>query len=213
MAMTREQNEGSSPNEQTVSPSTHSSDMKAKRRRLIKGGLSSAPFLITLASKPVLATTCYSPSETLSGAISHKGPDTILCSGRSPGVWRELAEGNAQAKLSWPILPSAAFHGTFNSGPQASFFKNVNGQIQSLTMLEVMQLTGGGDPSKIGFHVIGAYLNILSGLISPLALTTPKLIQMWNEWVATGYFTPYAGAAKWNADQIVSYLKSTGIAP
>lgn len=189
---------------------THQTVTSEARRKLIRGGMAAGPLLVTLTSRPVLATTCYSPSETLSGAVSHKGGEGPQCAGESPGVWRQKAEGNAQAKLEWPIPPETLFTAYFTG--IAAFYNH--DQNRYMTMLEVMQLQGNGDPYKLGFHVIGALLNIMTNRVDPLALTVSGLQAIWSEYVSTGgTYTPFAGATPWGGAEITAYLKSTGIAP
>ncbi len=80
-------------------------------------------------------------------------------------------------------------------------------------MLEVLLLNGGSaDPSKIAFHLIAAYLNCLRGLIPANILTAGKVQQIWTSWSTLGYYEVMAGV-KWDAGQIVDYLRSNGIAP
>ncbi len=43
-------------------PSSAGGEPKASRRRLLQGALASAPVLMTLVSRPVLAETCKTPS-------------------------------------------------------------------------------------------------------------------------------------------------------
>lgn len=218
-------------------------EVSGVRRRLVRGGLSAAPLLVTLTSRPVLAQTCFSPSETLSGTLSHKGDDLPLCQGRSPGVWKNVAEQElaafkqwkqAQAKhesdgnedwayddsvlahegafVSWPIPPTDAFHSYFAQGTNARYYKRKNGQWKPLSLLEVMQLTGGDDPAKIGFHFVGALLNIRVGLVDPRAMTEQRLRSLWAEYATQGYYVPYAGATRWYAADIVAYIQQTGLA-
>ncbi len=209
-------NTGQDHREASANPASEVSGM---RRRLLRGGLSSAPLLVTLTSRPVLAQTCFSPSETLSGTLSHKADDLPVCNGRSPGMWKTLGEDTSNPRhadgtvAQWPIPTSTAFHKVFPRGSYANFVTvRKNGTTKDLSMLEVMQLSGAEDPAKIGFHFVGAYLNILVGLVDPRAMTAPRLVALWTEWVNKGYYTPYAGATPWYAEDIVAYITQTGIA-
>jgi hypothetical protein len=179
------------------------------RRRLVRGGLSAGPVLVTLTSRPVLATTCFSPSETLSGTLSHKSGDLPVCDGRSPGVWRQVAEGNAQANVVWPIPHTTLFTAYFTA--YTPFYDSSKNRY--MTMLEVMQLQGNGDPEKMGFHFIGALLNIMSNRVDPRALDVAGLQRMWNEYATTGKYIPFAGATPWTATDIKAYFLSTRISP
>lgn len=55
------------------------------RRRILAGGLGGAPFILTLASRPALASHC-SPSGMASGNMSRV--HDVLCAGRTPGFWK-----------------------------------------------------------------------------------------------------------------------------
>lgn len=178
------------------------------RRRLFRGG-AAAPVLLTLVSRPVLAVTCFSPSETLSGTLSHKADNPPVCNGRSPGVWRELAEGNAQAKLEWPIDPGTKWDTYFVGIP--AYYDYSKGRYR--TLLEIMQLAGNGDPYKLGFHFIGALLNILTGRVDNRAMTVEGLQRMWSKYVEFGEYVPFPGATGWGSQAIKDYLKNTGISP
>lgn len=211
-------------------------EVSGVRRRLVRGGLSAAPLLVTLTSRPVLAQTCFSPSETLSGTLSHKADQLPICQGRFPGVWKNMAEEGARAKkaqakhetdgnldwaydqdaaaqagqlISWPAPPSEPFHNYFIAGSHARYYRSDG---QPLSLLEVMQLTGGRDPARIGFHFVGALLNIRVGLIDPRAMTEQGLRDLWAEYATQGYYVPYAGATPWYARDIVAYIKDTGLA-
>ena len=55
-------------------------------------------------------------------------------------------------------------------------------------------------------YLVAAYLNSVSGWTN--FLPPAKIQQMFTEWQAQGYFAPSPGV-RWNAAQIVTYLKST----
>ena len=62
------------------------------RRRLLQGGLSTGPVLMTVASRPVLGqTACQSPSAFLSAPTS--GTRTLqVCSGLTPDQWKAIPD-------------------------------------------------------------------------------------------------------------------------
>lgn len=55
------------------------------RRRVLAGGLASAPFLLTLSSRPAFASHC-SPSGMMSGNLSRH--HDVECLGLTPGYWK-----------------------------------------------------------------------------------------------------------------------------
>lgn len=184
---------------------------EARRRLLVKGGMAAGPVILTLTSRPVLGGLnpgeCISPSQTLSGALSHKGAKVGECNGRSPGYWKNCHSSE------WPIPTNTAFHSVFAVGATAGTrFFNTDGS--QMTMLQVLNAGGTTDTSMVAFHCIGAYLNILKGLISPKALTAEKVVALWREWALTGKYVPFAGATTpWNGTDITNYLKNNKIAP
>src|SRR5437867_3810900 len=82
-------------------PPPASVDPQAQRRRLLQGALATAPVLMTLVSRPVLAQdTCTTPSGFVSANASH--PGAALCSGNGPVYWY----GHQDA---WPGTGSGKF--------------------------------------------------------------------------------------------------------
>jgi hypothetical protein len=199
---------------------TGSERASSGRRRFLTGGAALAPAVLTLSSQPALAGTCFSPSRSLSKnmSVSQAGKYGD-CRGMSPGNYKTQTTPGTPS-YNWPPTPApaTAFHQLFSGG----LFKVQleTGGTRSLTLLEVLNLptkpTGVAsvpeDPSKLGFHVVGAYLNIQKGLVPPVVLTTTGLLTIWDEYVLRRYYEPTAGV-KWDAATIVSYLKNSLIAP
>lgn len=179
------------------------------RRRLVRGGLSSGALLVTLSSRPVLAGNCFSPSETVSGNLSATTGEIPQCSGLSATTWLEAAGTGSTSSLaitssaSWPVSTSTPFHDVFASGIYADF--------KNRSLLEVMKLNENNDPEKMGFHFVGAYLNILAGYVDARALDVSDLLGIWDEWVSYGSYTPYAGAQSWDAGMILQYFRDSNI--
>ncbi|MEN6586000.1 MAG: hypothetical protein ABFE02_08170 [Sulfuricella sp.] len=199
------------------------------RRGFTKSGLAASGVLLTLASRPVLACVCKSPSGFLSGNVStHGTPQT--CSGRTPGYW-----GTHPQQWPSPFLPGDCKHGTsgthvsdWSGGTRFSTEFNCSGngsiyvayqeehkdskrskttyQSSVYSMMQVIWLGGGGDPYQLGAHIVAALLNAVKGLTP--TLTEAQVINIFNEWNLHGYFEPTAGV-KWYEADIVDYLKST----
>jgi hypothetical protein len=194
-------------------------------RRRLAGAALGVSVIFTLASRPVLASNqCLSPSGAVSGNLSQHGTP-ILCSGRTPGFWK-------QKPREWPspYLPGSCtsgsacnkvekwtggtlFHPLFSG---TLFMADVDGNPgspkTSLSMMQVMMMNNGSnpwgliDPDNLGAHIVAALLNAQRGLTPVLSVT--DVIGIWNEWVSKGYFEPTANV-RWNAAQIVEYLKTT----
>jgi hypothetical protein len=171
------------------------------RRRLVRGGLASGAALITLTSRPVLAQTCFNPSETMSGALSHKGENIPMCDGQSASTW--LADGNTNGGTSWPVPTTTAFHSVFTVGS--------NGDYGTSTLLDVMNADMAIGPDGMGFLFVGAYLNIMSNRVDARALDVAGLQRIWDEWVVNGSYLPYAGAQPWDMAMIKQYFYDTAI--
>lgn len=159
----------------------------AGRRRFARSGLAASGIIATLASRPVLATVCKSPSGFLSGNLSNHQQPTA-CDGRSPGYWKNH---------KWPIdKDTALFRSVFTVSSSSPLY--------SMTMLDVLNTKD--DKYNLAMHLIAGYLNYLSGK-SPF-LDTSRLQSMWNELQMPGYFTPTAGV-KWTSEQVVYYIQQT----
>jgi hypothetical protein len=177
------------------------------RRRLLAG----VPIVLTLAARPVLGAQCISPSQTLSGALSHPGAKVGDCNGRAASFYLLNPESWG---LAFP-LPTTLFYSVFYRPAGTTLFVHPGGT--SFTFLEVLAAHTGPapDPSEIGFHIVGAYLNIAAGLIDTLAIDTPQLLQIWTQYITQGFYLPFPWnpAIKWYETEIVAYLVNNAIAP
>ncbi|MFL6673685.1 MAG: hypothetical protein ACJ8LG_10380 [Massilia sp.] len=166
----------------------------AARRRFAKAGIGATGVLMTLTSQPGMATDiCTTPSGSLSGGLkSHHGPAPV-CSGVSPGYWKN--------NTSWPsgCKPTTRFGHIFTCNPKNS---STYGATDCLTMLSHQDF----DQSNLGMHLVASYLNILSGRIS--FLSVQALQKIWTDWQSTGYYSPAKGVS-WNSADIVLYLTGT----
>jgi hypothetical protein len=98
------------------------------RRRVLMGGLASAPVLMTLVSRPVLGqAVCVTPSAFISGNASVVGA-AVVCEGHTPDYWVDAP--------SWPdpFTPDTPFNDVF--GP--------NSQYACDTLLDVVSPTDTG---------------------------------------------------------------------
>ncbi len=198
------------------------------RRKLGMGLGVSAIF--TLASRPVLAAQCMTPSSAASGNLSTHGTPPS-CTGLSPAQWVTLAQSTMPNDPNNPTqngFPggNAKFHDVLASGSGANWGTNTR-------LYEVMGGTAAGSrrggflglaakqqsdepaslgvsgsgPNPISMEFAATLLNIRDGRIPANVLNETGLIGMWNEWLTTGVYAPMAGAA-WDTDQIVAYLRT-----
>jgi len=186
-----------------------------RRRNLLKAGLGAGSVIATLASRPVLGWggggggDCKAPSDALSGNLSQPGKDKH-CSGKPPSYWCQ-----SQSYCNWkvPCQPKDTGSSGYTCGafkakatPFHSTITMFNGtQFGSKTMLDVMNLTGGGY-QKLGCYISAALLNAKAGWTPVLSESDVR--GMWNEYCAKGYFEPSAGV-HWGPDECVNYLLTT----
>jgi len=191
-----------SPDTQDTPPeATQNGDIDSFRRKLTGSALGVSA-IFTLASRPVLAGQCMTPSSAASGNLSHNGT-VPLCTGNTPAQWLVLVAVSDARNVSFHTPPPPSRNGVFKSGTRADWGNN--------TVRQVMQNTGTGNtgstPNPISKEFAAALLNIRGGLVPANVLTETQLIGMWNEWMDTGIFTPKAGAT-WDTNTIVWYLQS-----
>lgn len=176
----------------------------AKRRRLLRGGISAAPVLMTVATKPVLGATVCAAASALGSANSAAARTATVCNGLTPSQWK------AQA-MQWPT-PYCATHAAYRSGgtptlyhcPVTGFAGHTFGD---RTMLEVLDIAeGGGGTAALGRYMVAALLNACSGRTPVLNETGVR--NMWNDLISRGYYEPTAGI-QWGAPEIIAYLRTT----
>jgi hypothetical protein len=203
VALNQEQNGGMEPDQLPDETPAQTSSVNESRRRFGKSGLAASGVLLTLTSRSVLGTgtgtgtpvTCKSPSGWLSGNKSVHGTPPV-CTGVSPGYWRNHPN-------SWPIKRDTKFQYIFTTCSSTSVYFN-------RTLFELCT-PQSYDKYNFARHLVAAYLNAISGRTPFLPVATIKA--MYTEWQNTGgfpngVFSPTAGV-KWNAEQIVTYLKAT----
>jgi hypothetical protein len=181
---------GKSVPDQISTPITLSGE---SRRRFTKSGLAVSGVILTLVSRPGMATDiCASASGSLSGGLqSHHGPAPV-CVGVSPGFWKN--------RSNWPknIKKTTLFGSVYACNGKNHEYKTCT----LLTMLSHQSF----DQANLGMHLVAAYLNAQAGYTS--FLTVASLQTMFSEWQNTGYYSPTAGV-KWHASDIVTYLSGT----
>ncbi len=100
---------GNEPTAETGESSAETARREA-RRRILMGGLASAPLLLTLSSRPALGTGGYTttqncgPSGMLSGNISTTA-EPIGCRGKTPGYWKTKVDKCNQHFNAGPYNP------------------------------------------------------------------------------------------------------------
>jgi hypothetical protein len=161
------------------------------RRRLLRGGLSAAPVVMTLASGPVSAGLCTTCSAFGSLHPSGKQP-SIVCSGRSPSAWDGTPGGH------WPLAQNTLFETYF-----APALTGTN-----VTLKNVIDPTKGYDP--VARNCVAALLNASTSppLTPPTILGVGYAKTIWSSYASRGYFEPTAGI-QWHSAEIVEWIATT----
>jgi len=192
-----------SPDTQDTPPeATQNGDIDSFRRKLTGSALGVSA-IFTLASRPVLAGQCMTPSSAASGNLSHHGTGNN-CTGSTALTWAGTAPN------TYPSGPNGRtgnpkFKDVFSNGTKATWGDNDK-------LDDVLKDTNNTDntgtkPNPISKEFAATLLNIRRSSTSVPVLTETQLIGMWNEWKASGVFTPKAGAT-WDTATIVWYLQS-----
>lgn len=183
-------------------PTAGGTPASGSRRRILKASLGTAPVLLTLASRPVLAGECVSGSAYGSTLHASHAPAPLSCAGKTPETWASIT--------SWPDPYHKETKGGID-GYDATLYHclttGLNGTCFSgKTMIQVIRLQDDGDLKSCGRYVAAALLNARSNL-TPV-LTEANVRRMWNDYIAKGYYEATAGV-QWSAPQIITYIKST----
>jgi hypothetical protein len=189
----------------------------SSRRRFI-AGVASGSILMTVASRPALAGGgkgdkggWCTPSAWVSGNLSQTN-SMRNCGGRSPGYWKSnfnrwpstVKPGSCKTKGNGNCTDykgdGTPFHKS-NGGPFAGDF------FGSLTMMQVLWLTGNKDPYQLGSHIIAAYLNAVT--IPNYGMTPSMVVDMWDQLTIHGFYQPTPGAPSMSKEEVVVFIKNT----
>lgn len=211
------------PDEKKISSDAKPAEMPAQfagesRRRFTKAGLAASGVMVTLASRPVLGcATAETPSGFISGNVS-RGQAQASC-GLSPGYWKNHSDWPApMVSHTPPVTPARHKFGAGHNDTDhddGTLFSAVFDCTRSRSLpyakiaMSDLLVPQSFDNSRLGAHCVAAYLNALAGM-TPY-LPAAKVVQMFNQWAATGYFYPLdpSTSVKWDAAQIVAYLGKT----
>ena len=173
----------------------------ASRRRWLQAGIAAAPVAMTVASRPVLATTnppgiCQAPSGFISSATT-SGPAGVQCAGQMPSYWLNLN------KISWPAgrKPDDHFKDVFTPDLPHHDYK----------LSEVLdpQKSGSGSPYDVARYIVAAMLNNAALRVPETTLSLATIKAMWTEYNNGGGAFSVNTSVSWSGSQIVAYLTST----
>ncbi|GGZ09015.1 hypothetical protein ACFFTM_24170 [Pseudoduganella plicata] len=163
------------------------------RRRFTRAGAVASGVLLTLHGQPGMAAeVCTTASGSLSGGLQSFRGAKPVCSGRSPGYWKNS---------SWP-------GGCDKSMPFSRVFAcdARNYKSYGSVSLSAILVPKSFDKFGIGRHLVACWLNVKGGLST--FQTERQLQAIWNEYQASGFYTPTAGV-RWDGGRIAEYLQST----
>lgn len=161
-------------------------------RRRLTGSALGASAIFTLASRPVLAGVCLTPSGFASGNLSNHGT-VPTCSGKSPATWVPLLGPGANGgntKFTTEFSPAKGWGSSDRLKDVMNAADNSNGSTK---------------PNPISKEFAAALLNIRA-LAYAAGMDEAHLKGMWNEYATTGQYQVTAGSF-WTPAQIVAYLQ------
>jgi hypothetical protein len=165
------------------------------RRRLLRGAAGTAPVLMTLHSRPVMAGICATASASASlnpSGIRRAQGKAFNCDGAlTPAQWIALPAS------SWPVNKSSArFRDVFNS--------NVFGTAKLTAVLAYTETSG---EKAFARACVATYLNVLKGYVPAGFFGGGTIHTVW-EHGRTGTFSPRIGAV-WSVDKVTQWLATT----
>lgn len=208
------------PLHDTAEPVAAPDAVRAGRRRLLRGGLASAPVLLSLTSRPVAATTCRPASAFASANVSRPGA-SFSCGGKRPDFWKQPCNF-----AHWPLprlIPSstdvtgcaanysAPRRVTGEPYPATRFgevFAQPSSAYTSMTLLEVLSLGSDTHVDGLAKHVVAALLNAAKGYTPADVLSEAILHNMWYSFLMAGFFEPTAGI-QWRSDEMIAWIRTT----
>jgi hypothetical protein len=172
---------------------------------LLQAGISAAPVVMTVVSRPVLASTgnCQSPSGFVSGNASNA--NLAWCRGQTPAYW----VGN---QGSWPSLYRPTTTLPNPPGPAATLFKDVftPDLTGSPTFLAVLQTQATSGEPYVASLCVAAALNVATPLAIPSSIYRLATIQdLWKEYASNGRVFHPTLTATWNEAEIIDWLRTT----
>jgi hypothetical protein len=160
------------------------------RRRLLRGGLSAAPVIMTLASGPVSAGMCQTASAY--GSMHPSGTRTsAMCAGLSPALWAAV-NGSSYG----PFPTNTSFAPPYFTPALAN----------SPSFKKVIDPNNGFDP--VACNCLAAFLNASTGRTPASILSAATAQAIWTSYKNNGFFEPTAGI-HWYGPDIVRWITTT----
>jgi hypothetical protein len=179
------------------------------RRRFARASAGATGVILTLHSQPGMATfsksLCQSPSGYMSMKPGASAQPQISCSyNRSHGYWK--THPNAWKSMA----------GMDSSARFSSFFRCTGsyvglGKVTMMQVIDPSRTIKAIDRNNVAMQCVAALLNARAARLAGIRTVLPEdeVIEIWNQFVAQGYYTPSKGAAPWSGAVIAGYLEST----
>lgn len=177
----------------------------ATRRRLFKTGIAAAPVVLTLASRPVLAAQCKTPSAAMSANLSRPQGQNVSGT-QTISQWIVAAGPPANWPSSYP--PTTQFRSSTVSAVFGSSTKYGN----SATLLDVLKSPNPAttpQSTQLDKDLIVALLNRTSVSAAAQCISLSDLNKMFVNG-PNGTYEPTAGVL-WGSAQIHTYLLNNGL--
>lgn len=212
--MAAEHSTNASPEQSADAPAAN-----IARRRLLRGGLSVVPVVLTVASPSVMATGgghggggwggLCTPASSFASINASRPGKISTCGGCKPHYWAEREDWPSPCRARdykpWkgPSLPATKFHDEFAGG--------LCGQ---MTMLAVLETTNR--KYEVARYCAAALLNARSGKTPSDVLSVGTVKSVWTSYIDKGYYEPTAGI-RWYPDYsmpqgsggLLAWLEST----
>lgn len=192
-----------------AAPRMASLDAKgAARRRFTRIGAGATGVILTLHSQPGMAGTkamCVSPSGFMSMTVNASGsPQDACANNRSHGYWKNHPE-------AWKTHAGIDYNAKFGKVFAAT---GRHAGLADVTLMEVLDPSDtvkAIDHNNVAMQTVAALLNARAARYAgvPSILPEERVMEIWNEFAAHGYYTPGSGASIWSGGQIAQYLEST----
>lgn len=178
------------------------SAMSSSRRRLLRGGLAATPILMTVVSRPVMATGTCAPASSYASINASKPGDKppVSCHGKSPGYWKQPHHFK-----HWP----AGYEPETKKYLKATLFSDAVGPgYPGLTLLQLLDESSGGGDRSVARELVAALLSAASGHTTGV-LTVQGVKDIWHEFYSKKSYSPTAGAEPWDGEDIKDWISST----
>ncbi len=172
------------------------------RRQLLRLGLTTAPVLMTLASRPAFG--CWTTKPSAFCSINTSKHTQVSVSGCSPSWWKTNT-------YQWP-KSYCAFSSIFPKQTatlySACFPGSRTGACNGKTLYDVLSMSAiPGSEVALAQHCIAALFNAASGRTNTVC-DVGQVSTIWSEYCGKGYYEPTAGVKWWINSPIISLMPS-----